>query len=32
MVVVTRFPDKPVHVEFFGSVENLIEEKTALVY
>ncbi|MBK5215216.1 MAG: UDP-N-acetylmuramoyl-tripeptide--D-alanyl-D-alanine ligase [Candidatus Pacebacteria bacterium] len=32
VVIVTRFPDKPVHVEFFGSVENIIEEKSALVY
>lgn len=32
MVVVTRFPDKPVHVEFFGTVENIIEEKSALAY
>lgn len=32
MVIVTRFPDKPVHVEFFGSVEKIIEEKSALVY
>lgn len=31
VVVVTRFPDKPVHVEFFGSVEKIIEEKSALV-
>jgi len=32
VVIVTRFPDKPVHVEFFGSVEKIIEEKSALVY
>jgi len=32
VVVVTRFPDKPVHVEFFGSVEKIIEEKSALVH
>lgn len=32
MVVVTRFPDKPVHVEFFGSVDKIIEEKSALTY
>ena len=32
MVVVTCFPDKPVHVEFFGSVEKIIEEKSALAY
>lgn len=32
MVVVTCFPDKPVHVEFFGSVDKIIEEKSALAY
>jgi len=32
MVVITRFPDKPVHVEFFGSSEEIIEEKSALAY
>jgi UDP-N-acetylmuramoyl-tripeptide--D-alanyl-D-alanine ligase len=32
VVVVTSFPDKPVHVEFFGSVEKIIEEKTFLVH
>ena len=32
IVVITRFPDKPVHIEFFGSVENIIEEKSALAY
>ena len=31
VVVVTSFPDKPVHVEFFKNVDHLIEEKTALV-
>ncbi|MCX6754754.1 MAG: UDP-N-acetylmuramoyl-tripeptide--D-alanyl-D-alanine ligase [Candidatus Nomurabacteria bacterium] len=31
VVIVTRFPDKPVHVEFFGSVEKIIEEKSSLV-
>ena len=31
MVIITSFPDKPVHVEFFGSVEKIIEEKSALV-
>lgn len=31
VVVVTRFPDRPVHVEFFGSAENIIEEKSSLV-
>ena len=30
IVVITRFPDKPVHVEFFGSAEKIIEEKSAL--
>jgi UDP-N-acetylmuramoyl-tripeptide--D-alanyl-D-alanine ligase len=32
IVVITRFPDKPVHVEFFGSAEKIIEEKSALAY
>ncbi len=32
IVVITRFPDKPVHIEFFGSVEAIIEEKSALAY
>lgn len=32
VVIITRFPDKPVHVEFFGSVEKVIEEKSALAY
>jgi UDP-N-acetylmuramoyl-tripeptide--D-alanyl-D-alanine ligase len=32
VIIVTRFPDKPVHVEFFDSVEKIIEEKSALVY
>jgi len=32
VVIVTSFPDKPVHVEFFGSVEKIIEEKSALVH
>jgi len=31
VVIITRFPDKPVHVEFFGSVEKIIEEKSSLV-
>jgi UDP-N-acetylmuramoyl-tripeptide--D-alanyl-D-alanine ligase len=31
IVIVTRFPDKPVHVEFFGSVEKIIEEKSAII-
>lgn len=30
IVVLTRFPDTPVHVEFFGSTEKIIEEKTYL--
>lgn len=30
VVVLTRFPDVPVHVEFFGSTERLIEEKVYL--
>lgn len=32
IVVITRFPDKPVHVEFFDNVEKIIEEKSALAY
>jgi len=32
ILVVTRFPEKPVHVEFFNSVDSLIEEKSALVF
>lgn len=32
VVVITRFPDKPVHVEFFGSAEKVIEEKSALAF
>jgi UDP-N-acetylmuramoyl-tripeptide--D-alanyl-D-alanine ligase len=32
IVVITRFPDKPVHIEFFGSVEGIIEEKSALAF
>lgn len=32
VVVITRFPEKPVHVEYFGSVEKIIEEKSALAY
>ncbi len=32
VVVVTCFPDKPVHVEFFDSVEKIIEEKSALAF
>ncbi len=30
IVVITRFPDKPVHIEFFGTAERIIEEKSAL--
>ena len=30
VVVITRFPEVPVHVEFFESKEHVIEEKTAL--
>ncbi|MEA3399281.1 MAG: UDP-N-acetylmuramoyl-tripeptide--D-alanyl-D-alanine ligase [Patescibacteria group bacterium] len=29
-VVITRFPEKPVHVEFFGSSDNVVEEKKSL--
>lgn len=32
IVVITRFPDKPVHVEFFGTIEKIIEEKSALAF
>ena len=32
MVVITRFPDKPVHIEFFGTAEKIIEEKSTLAY
>jgi UDP-N-acetylmuramoyl-tripeptide--D-alanyl-D-alanine ligase len=32
IVVITHFPDRPVHVEFFGSVEKIIEEKSALAH
>ena len=32
IVVITRFPDKPVHVEFFESAEKIIEEKSALAF
>jgi len=31
VVVITRFPDKPVHVEFFNGVEEIIEEKSLLI-
>lgn len=32
IAIITHFPDRPVHVEFFGSVEKIIEEKSALAY
>lgn len=32
VVIMTRFPDKPVHVEFFDSVEKVIEEKSYLIH
>jgi len=32
IVIITRFPDKPVHVEFFGTAEKIIEEKSSLAY
>ena len=32
IVVITRFPDKPVHVEFFKNAEDIIEEKSALAF
>lgn len=32
IVVITRFPDKPVHVEFFNSVDDIVEEKSALAF
>lgn len=32
IVIITRFPDKPVHVEFFNSIDQIIEEKSALIY
>lgn len=31
VVVLTRFPDVPVHVEFFSTPEAIVEEKMALV-
>jgi len=31
IVVLTRFPDVPVHVEYFGSPEAVVEEKMELV-
>lgn len=32
IVVITRFPDKPVHVEFFKNAEEIVEEKSALAF
>lgn len=32
IVVITRFPDKPVHIEFFGNVDSIVEEKSALAF
>lgn len=32
ITIVTCFPDKPVHIEFFGSTKKIIEEKSALAY
>lgn len=32
IVVITRFPDKPVHVEFFKDSEAIIEEKSSLAF
>lgn len=32
IAVITRFPDIPVHVEYFSSPEAVIAEKTALAY
>jgi len=32
IVVITSFPDKPVHIEFFESVDEIIKEKSALAY
>jgi UDP-N-acetylmuramoyl-tripeptide--D-alanyl-D-alanine ligase len=32
IVVITRFPDKPVHVEFFKDADSIIEEKSALAF
>ncbi len=31
VVVITRLPEVPVHVEFFGSVEEVVEEKASLI-
>lgn len=32
VAIITRFPDTPVHIEFFGTVEKVIEEKMSLAY
>ncbi|MFA7192331.1 MAG: UDP-N-acetylmuramoyl-tripeptide--D-alanyl-D-alanine ligase [Candidatus Paceibacterota bacterium] len=32
IVVITHFPDRPVHVEFFDGVDKIIEEKSALAH
>ncbi len=32
VAVITHFPDRPVHIEFFGNVEKIIEEKSALAF
>lgn len=31
ILIVTRFPEKPVHVEFFDNADKLIEEKSSIV-
>ena len=31
IVIVTRFPDVPVHIEFFDSADALFEEKTSII-
>lgn len=31
ILIVTRFPEKPVHVEFFDNADKLIEEKSLLI-
>lgn len=31
-VIITRFPDKPAHIEFFNNVDDIIEEKSSLAY
>ena len=31
VVVITRLPEVPVHVEFFGSAQEVIEEKASLI-